>query len=62
MMAGVDEHELPVDPDYDDLPAELAEHPGPMRIIGVDQEGNAWETPITHDQLAAAFGDSDLAA
>jgi hypothetical protein len=34
------EHELPPDPDEDALPPELAEHPGPFTIEGVDEDGN----------------------
>jgi len=35
----VTEHELPPDPDLEALPRELAEHPGPFTIEGVEAGG-----------------------
>jgi hypothetical protein len=49
--------ELPPDPDLDDLPPELRDHPGPLKIVGTDEDGNVWEAPISRDELAAAFAD-----
>jgi hypothetical protein len=57
MMAGMNEDLLPVDPDHDDLPDEIAEHTGPFVIAGTDEDGNVWEAPISRDELAAAFAD-----
>ena len=54
----VDEHELPPDPDLDDLPRELAEREGPLVISGVDPEdGTDYAAYITKDELAAGFAD-----
>jgi hypothetical protein len=44
--------DLPPDPDLDDLPDEIAEHPGPFTIEGVDEDGNVWSGPVTRDDLA----------
>jgi len=33
----VNEHELPVDPDEDDLPPEIAEAQGPLTLTGTDE-------------------------
>jgi hypothetical protein len=49
--------ELPPDPDLDDLPPDLAEHPGPFRISGVDEDGNVFEGPVSRDDLARGFAD-----
>jgi hypothetical protein len=50
--------ELPPDPDLDDLPPELAEHPGPFTISGVDEDGNVWEGPVAREHVAAGFADA----
>ena len=57
MMRNVDEHELPPDPDLDDLPDELWRARGRLKIVGEDEHGNVWEAPITREELAAAFAD-----
>jgi hypothetical protein len=57
MMAGVDERELPPDPDLYDLPDELWRARGPLKIVGEDEDGNVWEAPITREELAAAFAE-----
>lgn len=50
--------ELPPDPDLDDLPDELAAADGPLLIRGVDPvTGQAYEQPISKEQLGAAFAD-----
>jgi hypothetical protein len=54
----MDEHELPPDPDLDDLPRELAEREGPLVISGVDEEGTHYAAYITKDELAAGFADA----
>ena len=51
-------HELPRDPDLDDLPDEVRLHPGPFTISGVDEDGNVWSAPVTREQLAWAFADA----
>jgi hypothetical protein len=56
-MSSVHEDELPPDPDLDDLPPELAAAARPLTISGTDEDGNVWDTPITKDELAAAFAD-----
>jgi hypothetical protein len=53
----MDEELLPVDPDEDDLPNELARHPGPFTIVGTDEDGNVFEAPISRAELAAAFAE-----
>jgi hypothetical protein len=59
MMRGMDEHELPPDPDLDDLPRELAEREGPLVISGVDPEdGTQYAAYIRKDELAAGFADA----
>jgi hypothetical protein len=58
MMAGMDEHELPPDPDLDVLPPEIVGHAGPMKIVGVDENGNVWKAPTTAEELAEAFADA----
>ena len=50
--------DLPPDPDLDDLPPELAEHPGPFQISGTDEDGNVWEGPVSREHLAAGFADA----
>ena len=50
--------ELPPDPDLDDLPDELANESGSMRIRAVDPDtGETVEQAITRDDVAAAFAD-----
>jgi hypothetical protein len=61
-MRVVSEHELPPDPDLDDLPDELWRHPGPLVISGVDEDGNTWSAPITKDEVASAFADQRRAS
>jgi len=59
MMSGMDEHELPPDPDLDDLPRELAEREGPLVISGVDPEdGTHYAAFVTKDDLARGFADA----
>jgi hypothetical protein len=54
----VTEHDqLPLDPDLDALPPELAEHPGPFTIEGIDEDGNVWEGPVEKIDLARGFAD-----
>ena len=38
------EHELPPDPDLDDLPDEIAQAEGPLTLTGVDEDwrASAW--------------------
>jgi hypothetical protein len=52
------EHELPPDPDEDALPPELAEHPGPFTIEGIDEDGNVWSGPVEKIDLARGFADA----
>ena len=54
--------ELPPDPDLDDLPPELAEAEGPLKIVGVDEHGNVWESATTKEELGPAFADARRAA
>lgn len=49
--------ELPPDPDLDDLPEEIAEHPGPFFIEGVDEDGNVWSGPVSREDIARGFAD-----
>ena len=51
------EHELPPDPDLDDLPDEIAEHSGPFLIEGVDEDGNVWSGPVEKIEIARGFAD-----
>jgi len=53
----MNEHELPPDPDLDDLPVEIAEAEGPLTLSGFDADVNVWEGTVTKDDLAAAFAD-----
>jgi hypothetical protein len=53
----MDEHELPPDPDLDDLPDEIEHARGPLKIVGEDEDGNVLEEPITREELAAAFAE-----
>jgi hypothetical protein len=53
----VSDSELPADPDLDDLPPELADHPGPFTISAGDEHGNVWEGTLTKQDLAAAFAE-----
>jgi hypothetical protein len=53
----VSEQELPVDPDEDSLPPAIAEHPGPFKIEGIDEDGNVWEGPVDRLHIAGAFAD-----
>jgi hypothetical protein len=61
-MRVVSEHELPPDPDLDDLPDEIWRHSGPLVISGVDEDGNVFSAPITKDELAAGFADARRAS
>jgi hypothetical protein len=48
--------ELPPDPDLDDLPDEVANESGSMRVRAVDPDtGESVEQAITRDEIAAAF-------
>ena len=49
--------ELPVDPDEDALPPEIAEHPGPFTIEGIDEDGNVWEGPVARIDIARGLAD-----
>jgi hypothetical protein len=49
--------ELPPDPDLDALPEEIAEHPGPFTIEGIDEEGNVWSGPVERIDIARGFAD-----
>jgi hypothetical protein len=49
--------ELPLDPDLDDLPPEIAEHDGPLVIEGIDEDGNCWQGPVDRLNIARAFAD-----
>jgi hypothetical protein len=58
MCAMSDDQELPVDPDHDALPAELAEADRPLRISGIDRAtGERFEGPVAKDHVAAGFAD-----
>jgi hypothetical protein len=49
---------MPVDPDLDDLPAELREREGPFTVSAVDSDmGELFDAPVTRDEVAAAFAD-----
>jgi hypothetical protein len=53
-----DDDGLPRDPDLDDLPEELVELQGGLRISGVDPDtGDVHAAPVTREHLAAAFAD-----
>jgi hypothetical protein len=50
--------EMPADPDLDQLPDEIADASGPLRIRGVDPEtGEEYEQAITREQIAAAIAE-----
>jgi len=50
--------DLPRDPDLDDLPAELAEHHGPLTIRARDPEtGETFEAPTTREDVATGLAD-----
>ena len=52
------EHELPPDPDLDDLPDEIAEAEGPLTLTGWDREtGERYEGPVERIDLARGFAD-----
>jgi hypothetical protein len=51
------EHELPPDPDLDDLPEELLRAEGPLTLTGTDEDGNVWTGPVAKDDLARGFAD-----
>ena len=57
-MAGMDEYELPPDPDLDDLPRELAEREGPLVISGVDEDGVHYAAFVSKEHVAAGFADA----
>jgi hypothetical protein len=52
-----DYDELPVDPDLDDLPDEIAEAEGPLTLTGVDEDGNVISGPVERIDLARGFAD-----
>lgn len=50
--------DMPRDPDLDDLPEELVEQRGPLRISGVDPySGQEYEAPVTREQIATGLAD-----
>jgi hypothetical protein len=50
---------MPVDPDFDDLPPEPRERPGPFRISGVDREtSERFEGSVSRNDLARGFADA----
>lgn len=51
------EHNLPADPDLDELPAELREHDGPLILTGIDEDRNVWDGQVTREQVASALAD-----
>ena len=52
------EHELPPDPDLDDLPDEIAEAEGPLTLTGWDREtGERIEGPVERIDLARGLAD-----
>jgi hypothetical protein len=58
MVGGVDDHdELPLDPDLDDLPPELASAQGPLTLVGWDKNGERIEGPIALIDLARGLAD-----
>jgi hypothetical protein len=57
-MMGAVEHDLPPDPDLDELPAELREHDGPLTLTGSDEDGNVWAGRVTREQIASALADA----
>jgi hypothetical protein len=50
---------MPVDPDLDDLPPELAEHPGPLYFGFIDPETGAVYPlrRVTREELATIMAD-----
>ncbi len=51
--------DLPRDPDLDELPVELAEHEGPLRIRARDPEtSEIHEALVTREDVAAALADA----
>jgi hypothetical protein len=57
MMENVDP-DLPVDPNLEELPAELREHEGPLTLTASDEDGNVWEGSVTREQIASAQADA----
>jgi hypothetical protein len=59
MMAGMDEHEheLPPDPNLDDLPPELRDARGPLTLVGWDEDGERFEGPVALTDLARGLAD-----
>jgi hypothetical protein len=45
------EHELPPDPDLDELPDEIAGAEGPLTLTGTDEHGNVWSGPVERIDL-----------
>jgi hypothetical protein len=54
----VSDHELPPDPDLDDLPDEIAEAEGPLTLTGTDEDGNVWSGPVERIDIARGFADA----
>jgi hypothetical protein len=59
MMRSV-KHDLSPDPDLDDLPPELAEHPGPLYFGFIDPESGAVYPlrRVTRAELASIMADT----
>lgn len=50
--------EMPADPDLDDLPSEVARHPGPLFLAWQDDDGEVYlQRPITREEIGTAFAD-----
>jgi hypothetical protein len=57
-MADMTDDDLPPDPDLDDLPAELADHDGPLTIRARDPEtGETFTAPTTREDVATGLAD-----
>jgi len=54
----VSDHELPPDPDLDDLPDEIAEAEGPLTLTGTDEDGNVWSGPVERIDIPRGFADA----
>ena len=48
--------DMPLDPDLDELPPEIADHPGPLVIEAVDPDtGAVHRHEVSREALAATF-------
>jgi hypothetical protein len=57
-MADRTDDDLPPDPDLDDLPAEFADHSGPLTIRARAREtGETFEAPTTREDVATGLAD-----